>query len=105
MSDTATAQEDSRSTSLKDDVAAERTADYEGEMAAAGGDIEEQISRDEKFEEESEPADPYLVTWKGTDDPENPLNFSKGTKIGLMAMIAAIAFLTYVPPFRVPFFG
>jgi hypothetical protein len=102
MSDTATAQEESRSMSLKDDVTAERTADYEGEMAAAGGDIEEQVSRDEeKIEEELEPADPYLVNWNGADDPENPLNFSKRKKIGLMTMIAAIAFLTYIPSFRI----
>lgn len=81
-------------TSLKEE---ERIVRKEGEVAAAGGDIEEAM--DEKASEEGDgEVDPYLVNWKGSDDPENPLNFATRKKISLMVMIAAIAFLTYLPP-------
>jgi hypothetical protein len=70
----------------------------EGEMAAAG-DLEAARERsiEEKESEVDGEVDPYLVTWKGADDPENPLNFPMRKKVSLMVMIAAIAFLTYLP--------
>ena len=77
----------------------ERIVSEEGDMAAVG-DIEAARERgmdndDDEEKETEEAADPYLVGWKGSDDPENPLNFSTRRKASLMVMIAAIAFLTY----------
>ena len=73
----------------------EKIAREEGELANAG-DLETARSRseDEKIDPDAEPEDPYLVKWNGTDDPENALNFSSRKKLLVMAMIAAIAFLT-----------
>ena len=83
-------------TSLKEEQKKEkRIVREEGDVAAAGGDIEAAI--DENSEEEVVEVDPYLVSWKGSDDPENPLNFSTKRKASLMIMVAAIAFLTYYP--------
>lgn len=93
MSDSTVLHDESRSASLK----GETETDYEGKLAAAGGDIESarQESNDEKLEIEE--SDPYLVEWNGADDPGNPLNFKMGRKVIIMAMIAAIAFLTHDP--------
>jgi len=67
----------------------------EAELANAG-DLETARSRsEEKVNLNDEPEDPYMVKWNGTDDPENPLNFSSRKKLLVMVMIAAIAFLTY----------
>ena len=44
--------------------------------------------------------DPYLVTWDGDNDPENPLNYTIKQKLVLMVMVAGIAFLTYTLVFR-----
>jgi len=81
------------STTMED----EKVVREEGELADAG-DIEAGLSRseDEKIDPEVEPEDPYMVKWNGTDDPDNPLNFSTRRKVLVMIMIAAIAFLTYV---------
>jgi len=103
MSDTGTVEEKSLSASRRkaDDVAAERSAHYRGNLATAPGDIEDQLSLDASKSEktgESEPVDPYLVNWNGPNDPENPLNFSGKQKWALMASIASIAFLTYASP-------
>jgi hypothetical protein len=80
------------STTMED----EKIAREEGELANAG-DLETARSRseDEKIDPDAEPEDPYLVKWNGPDDPENALNFSSRKKLLVMAMIAAIAFLTY----------
>ena len=88
------ASDSASSASLKQ----ERIVREEGEMAAVG-DIEAatELGLDEKDTADSEDVDPYLVRWKGSDDPENPLNFSTKRKASLMVMIAAIAFLTYCP--------
>ena len=76
----------------------ERIVREEGDMAAVG-DIEAARERgmdnDDEEKETEEAVDPYLVGWKGSDDPENQLNFSTRRKASLMVMIAAIAFLTY----------
>jgi len=102
MSETETVEEKFLSASRrKDDVAAERSANYRGNLPSAAGDIEDQLSLDASKSEkigESEPVDPYLVNWNGPDDPENPLNFSGKRKLALMASIASIAFLTYPSP-------
>jgi CRISPR/Cas system-associated protein Cas10 (large subunit of type III CRISPR-Cas system) len=83
------------STSLKEEL---READHEGEVVAAGGDLEAAVREaNEKLETEKE-IDPYLVEWNGTDDPENPLNFTTARKVLLMTMVAGIAFLTYFNP-------
>lgn len=96
MSET-TVHDESRSASFKEKI---READLEGEIVAAGGELEVAVREDnEKLEREQE-SDPYLVTWKGSDDPENPLNFTTTRKIVLLAMIAALAFLTYFIPHR-----
>jgi hypothetical protein len=74
----------------------ERIVSEEGDMAAVG-DIEAARERgmdDDEEKETEEAVDPYLVSWKGSDDPENPLNFSTRRKASLMVMVAAIAFLT-----------
>ena len=102
MSHIESVEERSLSASIrKDGVAAERSADYQGDVAAARGDIEDQLSLDESKSEktgESEPVDPYLVNWNAPNDPENPLNFLARRKLVLMASIASIAFLTYASP-------
>src|SRR5271170_393540 len=74
----------------------EKIAREEGELANAG-DLEtaRSTSEEEKIDSDVEPEDPYMVKWNGTDDPENPLNFSSRKKLLVMVMIAAIAFLTY----------
>ena len=71
----------------------EKETREEAEIAAVGGDIEHAL---EKTEEESKKPDPFLVTWSGVNDPENPLNFSSTRKFSLMGAIAALAFLTYL---------
>src|SRR5579862_3851470 len=78
-------------TTLKED----REVREEGDMGAAG-DLEAQQLP--KLEEEKKPTveDPYLVDWTGEDDPLRPINHSGKRKFGTMAMIAALAFLTYV---------
>ena len=74
----------------------EREAREEGKMARVG-DVEAQ--RENSVDEKITPvqSDPFLVVWNGPEDPENPLNFTTKRKVGLMAMVAAIAFLTYPP--------
>lgn len=57
-------------------------------------EIAQEQSNDEKLVGEQGPEDPFLVEWE-ENDPENPLNFTMARKVLLMAMIAAIAFLTY----------
>ena len=88
---------DSATTASLKETSEERIVRDEGEMAAAG-DLEAARERsiDEKENEDDSEVDPYLVTWKGADDPENPLNFRTRKKVSLMVMIAAIAFLTYL---------
>ena len=74
---------------------------FEDAAMAAAGDVEaqqdfqldEKIGVDEKSEQEDK--DPFLVEWDGPDDPGNPLNYSTRRKVGLMAMIASLCFLTY----------
>jgi hypothetical protein len=78
----------------------EKSTQEEGQTANAG-DLEMARSKseekmDEKIDSEAEPEDPYLVTWKGSDDPENPLNFKSRRKVLVIGMVAAIAFLTYI---------
>lgn len=38
--------------------------------------------------------DPNIVTWDGPNDPANPMNWSEGWKWGIVAVIAAITFIT-----------
>jgi hypothetical protein len=71
----------------------ESVANSKAEDAAADGDVEKQVEG-----ETHELADPFLVTWKGDDDPELPLNYSLKRKLVVTTMIAALAFLTS-PPF------
>jgi hypothetical protein len=81
-----------RTTTLEE----EREVTEEAAMAAVG-DVEAQQEFNEVEEEKvgEEIHDPFLVGWDGLDDPENPLNFKMRRKVGFMAMIAAICFLTY----------
>jgi hypothetical protein len=37
--------------------------------------------------------DPFLVNWNGTDDPENPMNFSPRRMWINVALVSAIAFV------------
>jgi hypothetical protein len=95
MSDQTTRESQSldHETSSKD----ERELRQEGEMAEVG-DIEAQKEKITEKEDTSVPpteVDPFLVSWKGDEDPENPLNYSSKRKVSLMVMVAAIAFLTY----------
>ena len=73
----------------------ERELREEAEIAAVG-DVEAARERsiEEKLAHEPHRDDPFLVQWSGDNDPENPLNFSTTRKFSLMAMVAAIAFLT-----------
>jgi hypothetical protein len=86
-----------RTTTLEE----EREVTKEAAMAAVG-DVEAQqefnLQVDETALEKAgeEIHDPYLVEWDGLDDPGNPLNFKMRRKVGFMAMIAAICFLTYL---------
>src|SRR5579859_6919238 len=88
---------DSASTASLKEANEKRIVRDEGEMAAAG-DLEAAMERsmDEKENEKEGEVDPYLVTWKDADDPENPLNFRMRKKVSVIVMIAAIAFLTYL---------
>jgi len=67
----------------------------EGEMAAVG-DIEAQESAEKQKEESTESSDPFLVNWDGDNDPLKPINASSKRKFGTIAMIAGLAFLTYL---------
>lgn len=56
----------------------------------------------DRNEHEGEPAqaednDPNVVSWEGSDDPENPVNWKESLKWGNVAAISAITFITYVP--------
>jgi hypothetical protein len=74
----------------------ERELREEAELAAMG-DIEAQREFHENDKKsETDNSDPFLVEWEGENDPGNPLNFSMRKKIGFMAMIAGICFLTYL---------
>ena len=44
----------------------------------------------------SEPQDQNVVWWDGPDDPENPLNWSEGLKLGNVAVISMVTFITQV---------
>ena len=37
---------------------------------------------------------PTLVDWDGTDDPQNPMNWSKKKKWSLISLVAYITFVT-----------
>ena len=39
---------------------------------------------------------PHIVWWDGGDDPENPLNWSEPLKIGNIAVISMVTFITQV---------
>ncbi len=41
-------------------------------------------------------SDPNIVNWDGSDDPQNPMNWSAKLKWGNVAVIASITFLTWV---------
>lgn len=77
----------------------EREVREEAEMAAVG-DIEAQQSanseKEEKVEESTSSSDPFLVNWEGDNDPLKPINASSKRKFGTIAMIAGLAFLTYL---------
>ena len=45
----------------------------------------------------TEPPDPNVVWWDGPDDPENPVTWSEALKIGNVAVISMITFITQVP--------
>jgi len=98
-----TTARDLESGSSSADLKEERIVDEEGEVAAAAG--AEQLATYEEQDEEAkekleESEDPWLIDWK-ENDPENPLNFRSRKKVCIMAMVAAIAFLTYLPLRRV----
>lgn len=44
----------------------------------------------------NEPQDPNIVSWDGPDDPENPLNWSEALKLGNVAIISMVTFITQV---------
>lgn len=46
------------------------------------------------------PKDEYLVDWDGPDDPQNPLNWSRGKKAAIMVTLSALTFVTQVPSDR-----
>lgn len=81
---------------IRDEARSSSTISKEGELAAAGGDIESAREGGDDAKLELEEKDPFLVDWEGDDDPGNPLNFKARQKFILMAMIAGIAFLTYL---------
>lgn len=48
--------------------------------------------------ETTDESDPDIVDWDGPDDPQNPQNWSSGRKWCLIAVLAAVTLVTYVPP-------
>jgi MFS family permease len=40
--------------------------------------------------------DPNIVDWDGSDDPENPMNWSSSKKIAAIGIVSAITMLSYV---------
>ncbi|GMM58972.1 hypothetical protein DAKH74_055890 [Maudiozyma humilis] len=44
----------------------------------------------------TENADPFLVTWNGPSDPDNPLNFSRFKKLLIVFQIMVLTFVTYM---------
>lgn len=45
--------------------------------------------------DEPTPRDPNIVDWDGPDDPENPQNWSFGTKTITVACVSGLTFVTY----------
>lgn len=41
-------------------------------------------------------ADPFLVDWNGPDDPENPINWSRGKKIAIVLQVMFLTCVTYM---------
>lgn len=41
-------------------------------------------------------ADPNIVNWDGPDDPTNPLNWAKPTRLGQVGLISVITLVAYV---------
>lgn len=69
-----------------------------GPFLASEKDVEKGIgpeSMSSMDEPEEEPEqDPNIVDFEGPDDPENPMNWKASKKWGMVALIAAITFLT-----------
>jgi multidrug resistance protein len=63
------------------------------------------LSREDTLEGQpaaAQQTDPDIVDWDGPDDPENPLNWTKGRKWGLIACLGAV---TLVTPLASSFFA
>lgn len=43
----------------------------------------------------AEPENEFSVWWSDDQDPENPMNWSKSRKLGIIATLSFITFLTY----------
>ncbi|KAF2684806.1 MFS general substrate transporter [Lentithecium fluviatile CBS 122367] len=77
-------------------------ADIEkGAQSGAASTISDEKTLEESPAAESQ-TDPDIVDWDGPDDPENPLNWSKGRKWGLIACLGAV---TLVTPLASSFFA
>lgn len=78
-------------TKRRDSIAAlHRKASHNKPQPLANGDTEKgaaDVSADESD-------DPNIVWWNGPNDPENPLNFNKITKVLNITIVSAICFVT-----------
>lgn len=54
------------------------------------------IDTEKAFRSIQAPADPNIVDWDGTDDPKNPLNWSKPVRLGQVALVSLITLIAYV---------
>lgn len=60
------------------------------------GDKSSSTSKTEAELQVNEPPDPNIVWWDGPQDPENPLNWSEALKLGNVAVISMVTFITQV---------
>ena len=45
--------------------------------------------------------DGYIVDWDGPDDPQNPMNWTDTRKWTIIALVSALTFNVFVPPFSI----
>jgi hypothetical protein len=64
------------------------------DASTLGFDIEKQANPNDNDAisgttlEKEEPVDPNIVNWDGPNDPANPMNWTKSTKIAAMAIVS-----------------
>jgi hypothetical protein len=81
-------------TSIQKEAAVDLEKGVESRVGSARSEDGTLNDHDAPAEEAATERDPDIVDWDGPDDPENPQNWTKGRKWGLISVLAAVTLVT-----------